>query len=575
MRHFTLLLSFLSLFLITQAQVLIRNTNVVDVEKKKILAGYSVVVQDGKIISVDKDRQYKLAPGTTVIDGTGKYLIPGLVDAHVHFFQNGGLFTRPDAIDLQKYHPYPAEIKWTHDHMEDFLRRYSSAGITSVIDVGASFNFLTQRDSFAGKQYAPQIYMTGPLLTTWVPPVYKGLDKESPFIEMTTEENTRQGVRDQLPYKPDFIKIWYIVLDSDKEKGARKNLPLIQAAIDEAHKNNLRVAVHSTERITAQLAVEAGADFLVHNVEDQIVDDAFLQLLKKKNTVVCPTLIVGNGYGKTFGHTYQFTTDELGLSNPATVASILDFPWPDTMTGKRYMASLGSPASKSRRIKQDSILAVNVKKMLDAGIIIAAGTDAGNIGTQHAGSYFPELKAMQNAGFTTWDLLQSATINGAKALNKQAEWGSIAKGKQADLVLLQANPLDSLENWRKIDWVINRGIPLKPDSMVVNTPEMLAQQQLNAYNAHDVEAFLAPYAEDVEIYNFPSKLDIKGKADMRKAYQFITRTPGLYCKLLNRIVQGNIVIDHEEIWVEGRKPMYGVAIYVIEKGKISKVYFPE
>jgi imidazolonepropionase-like amidohydrolase len=574
MRRFVLLLSFLSTVFITQAQVLIRNTNVVDVEKKKILAGYSVVVQEGKIVSVDKDRQYKLAPGTTVIDGTGKYLIPGLVDAHVHFFQNGGLFTRPDAIDLQKYHPYAAEVKWTHDHMEDFLRRYTSAGITSVIDVGATFNFLAQRDSFAGRSYAPKVYMTGPLLTTYIPPVYKGLDKESPFIQMTTEEDTRQGVRDQLPYKPDFIKIWYIVLDSDKEKGARKNLPLVQAAIDEAHKKNLRVAVHSTEKITARLAVEAGADFLVHNIEDEIVDDAFLQLLKKKNTVVCPTLTVGNGYGKTFAHNYQFTTDELGLSNPSTVASILDFPWPDTTIAKRYMTAMSSTASKARQQKADSIMTVNVKKMLDAGITIAAGTDAGNIGTQHAGSYFPELKAMQSAGFSHWDLLQSATINGAKALNRQAEWGSIVKGKQADMVLLQANPLDDLNNWRKIDWVINKGVPLKTDSLVVNTPEMLAQQQLNAYNAHDVEAFLAPYAEDVEIYNFPSKLDIKGKADMRKAYQFIARTPGLYCKLLNRIVQGNMVIDHEEIWREGRKPAYGVAIYVIEKGKISKVYFP-
>src|SRR6185312_11711188 len=99
----------------------------------------------------------------------------------------------------------------------------------------------------------------------------------------------------------------------------------------------------------------------------------------------------------------------------------------------------------------------------------------------------------------------------AKALNKQAEWGSIAKGKQADLVLLNANPIESLENLRNIDRVINKGVALKPDSLVINTPEMLAQQQLNAYNAHDLDAFLAPYADDVEIYTFPNKLDTKGK----------------------------------------------------------------
>lgn len=557
-----------------QAQLLIRNANVVDVEKKKILEGYNVVVQDGKILSVD-NRQYKLAPGTTVIDGTGKYLIPGLVDAHVHFFQNGGIFTRPDAIDLRKYHPYDQELKWTHDHMEDFLRRYTKAGITTVIDVGASFNFLTQRDSFINKAYEPTVYMTGPLLTTWVPAPFKGLEKESPFIEMTSEETTRQGVRDQLPYKPDFIKIWYIVLDSNTERGARKNLPLVQAAIDEAHKNNLRVAVHSTERITAQLAVEAGADFLVHSVEEPI-DDSFVQLLKKKGTVLCPTLIVGNGYGRSFAHNYQFTAEELELSNPTAIASILDFPWPDTALGNRYMTRFSSPQRMARMHSDDSLLAVNLKKLLDAGVTIAAGTDAGNIGTHHAGSYFPELKAMLDAGCSTWDVLQAATINGAKALNKQAEWGSIAKNKKADLVLLNANPLQSLDNLRKIDWVISKGIAQRPDSVLVNTPEMLAQQQLNAYNAHDLDAFVAPYAEDVEIYNFPGdKITAKGKQEMRKQYEFIRHTPGLYCRLVNRIVQGNMVIDHEEIWTKGRKPFYGVAIYVIENGKISKVYFPD
>lgn len=557
------------------SQVVIKNTNVVDVEKKKILAGYDVVALDGRIISVDKGKMYKLPDGTEVIDGTGKYLIPGLVDAHVHFFQSGGLYARPDAIDLRKYQPHHKEIKWVHDNMEDFLRRYTSAGITSVIDVGSTFNFLSQRDSFANKLYAPLISMTGPLLTTWVPPVFKDLGKDSPFIEMTSEETTRKGVRDQLPYKADFIKIWYIVLDSNTERGARKNLPLVQAAIDEAHKNNLRVAVHATERITAQLAVEAGADYLVHNVDNEIVSNDFIQLLKKRKTVLCPTLIVNNGYVKAFGDTYHFSRDELNVSNPVTVGSILDYPWPDTALAKRYTSRLTESFIKQNVTAEDSISVVNLRKMLEAGIIIATGTDAGNIGTQHAGSYFPELLAMQEAGFTPWQLLEASTINGAKAVGREKEWGSIANNKLANMVLLDANPLDSIENWKRIYRVINKGRVWYPDSLVINTPEMLAQQQLNAYNAHDLEAFLAPYADNVQVFRFPDKPDMKGKEEMRKAYQFVTKTPKLYCKLLNRIVQGNMVIDHEEVWGFGEKPFYGVAIYVIEKGKISKVYFPE
>ena len=85
--------------------------------------------------------------------------------------------------------------------------------------------------------------------------------------------------------------------------------------------------------------------------------------------------------------------------------------------------------------------------------------------------------------------------------------------------------LDSLNNWKKIDRVINKGKVFIPDSLVMNTPVMLVQQQLNAYNTHDLEAFLDPYAEDVEIYSTSGKLQIKGKAEMRKQYTFITRRP--------------------------------------------------
>jgi hypothetical protein len=123
--------------------------------------------------------------------------------------------------------------------------------------------------------------------------------------------------------------------------------------------------------------------------------------------------------------------------------------------------------------------------------------------------------------------------------------------------------------------VINKGVAIKPDSVRKPTPEELADQQLLAYNAHNLEAFLAPYADDVEVYGFPTKLQMKGKAEMRKAYAFLNTTPKLYCRLLNRIVQGNMVIDHEEVWGFGEKPFYGVAIYEMKNGKISKVYFPD
>lgn len=557
------------------AQILIKNINVVDVENKRMLAGYNVVVLDGKIVSVDKGKQYKLPEGTEVIDGSGKWLVPGFTDAHVHFFQSGGLYTRPDVIDLRKYRSHDTELDWLHDNMEDFLRRYSNSGITSVIDVGASYAFLSQRDSFLNKPYAPLIRMTGPLLTTWVPEVYKNLGKESPFEEMLTEEGVRKSVNDQIPAHTDFIKIWYIVTDPDKEKGARENLPLVAAAIDEAHKNNLRVAVHATERITAQLAVEAGADFLVHGVWDELITDEFVQLLKKKKTVLCPTMVVRGNYGKVLGDHYHFTTDELAIANPVTIATVLDYPQPDTAIAARYIKNMASPQQAVQQKKSDSIMLTNLKKLVAGGVIIASGTDAGNIGTQHASSYFEELKAMQDAGMNAWQLLEASTINGAKAIGQENEWGSVSKNKLANMLILSANPLDDIGNWRKIDRVIIKGVSYTPASLINSSPEMLAQQQLNAYNAHDLEAFLAPYADDVEIYFFPDKLQMKGKEKMRNAYQFITKTPGLYCRLVNRIIEGNMVIDQEEVWGFGKEPVHAIAMYVIQEGKIKKVYFKQ
>ena len=107
------------------------------------------------------------------------------------------------------------------------------------------------------------------------------------------------------------------------------------------------------------------------------------------------------------------------------------------------------------------------------------------------------------------------------------------------------------------------------------SPEALAQQQLDAYNARDIEAFLAPYADSVEVYLFPNELQYKGKENMRPRYaRMFKEVPDLHCKLVNRIVQKNTVIDQEEVTGFGEgKVIEAMAIYKIEKGKIAKVYF--
>lgn len=107
----------------SNAQLLFKNVSVVDVEKREINRGLYVLVTDGRIKAVSNEFKEDLPPGTTSIDGTGKFLIPGLADGHVHFFQDGGIHARPDVIDLRKSRPYSEEIQWTNQNMEDQLRR--------------------------------------------------------------------------------------------------------------------------------------------------------------------------------------------------------------------------------------------------------------------------------------------------------------------------------------------------------------------------------------------------------------------------------------------------------------------
>ena len=456
----------LSIACLASAQVLITNTTVFDVENKKLLSNHYVMVQNGKITYIGG--KITAPKGTRIIDGSGKFLIPGLVDTHMHFFQSGGVFTRPDEIDLRKYRPYSEEIAWTHNNMENTLRRYASVGITTVVDVGSTINFLIQRDSFRTKDYAPTIYMTGPLLTTFEPPVYKGLQNDGPFYEMKTVEDARNYVHKQLPYKPDFIKIAYLVWGSNKDSLARSFLPLLKAAIDETHKLGLRVAVHATQRIASQLAAEAGVDHLVHVVTDELVNPEYIQLLKAKKIVVSSSQIVFGGYSTVFGQNYRLNKTDSYYSHPAPLQTLVDFKnLPDTALLNQLLTSVKNGQERERR--RDSILGVNLKRLVDAGVPVATSTDAGNIGTPHVSSYFRELQVMKQSGLDMWQLLQSSTINGAKAVGNENIFGSIKIDKRADMVLLLRNPLDKIDNWKTIDWVINKGVAWKPDSLFMRS----------------------------------------------------------------------------------------------------------
>lgn len=552
-----------------QPNLLIENVNYFDFKKENFINNSTLLIENGRIAKIGKNGSIEVTEGTKKIDGTNKWLIPGLIDAHIHLFQSGGLYTRPDAINLKKYRSYEDEIAWVKENAPDLLKRYLSCGITSVIDIGGPIYNLSLRKEWEASPNTPNIFITGPLASTYQPAAFQ--IENPPIIKVRTGEEGREVVRQQLPYKPDFIKIWYI---AGRIGSAESNYEIVKATIEESHQYGLKVAVHATQLNTAKLAVKAGADFLVHSVDDKTVDDDFIQLLKDNDVVYIPTLIVGRKYAEVFGQQNELSYEDFTISNPTVLGSLFDLKHlPEKELIQTYKAR-GQLRLKMATENQ-ALMAKNLKILADNGITIATGTDAGNIGTLHASSYYQELDAMAKAGLNPIQVLKASTLNGAKILDKEEELGSIEEGKRADLVLLERNPLEDIQAYKQVEVVIKDGELIDLKTLRDNSPEALAQRQLNAYNARDIEAFLEPYSEDVEIYNFPNELIHKGKEEMRLRYTSLFESvPDLHCELVNRIVLGNMVMDQERVsgFPNGRI-IKAVAIYKVENGKINKVYF--
>ncbi|MEI8132860.1 MAG: amidohydrolase family protein [Leptolinea sp.] len=560
----------LALFLSTSiwAQpTFIRNVNLVDVRNGKIIPAQTIVINGKKIEQIGASSEIAPISGANTIDGSGRYLMPGFTDAHIHFFQSGGLYTRPDVIDLRKKMPYEREKVFGAMNAADYLSRYLRLGITSVIDVGGPMSNFTIRDIVGTSGTFPNILVTGPLFSM-VESDRLGDDK--PIIKITNLEEADALLNKMLPFNPDFIKVWYIV---GPDLPAEKNFALVKHIADRTHANGLKLAVHATELKTAQLAVEAGADILVHSIDDELVPEDFVNKLAVNKVTYIPTLIVSRGYYNVFSGKLPHHSQDLAWANAFAYGSIAD---PEAMAEndlppvlKRFRKN-GIPESAK---KEDSISAANLMKLHNAGVNIATGTDAGNIGTFHASSYLQELEAMQRAGLSITEIIKASTINPAIGFGTDKQWGSIEKGKLANLLLLKKNPFESLKNLSSIELIYMDGKELAPDSIVKESPEAVVQRQVNAYNARDINAFMDAYSEDVEIFSFPNKLTERGKADMRKGYEgLFSKVTNLFCEIEKRIVIGNKVVDHEKVRA-GTKTIRAVALYEVEDGKIRKVTF--
>ena len=414
-----------------------------------------VVVRGQRIVCAGTRPACPIPVGARLVEARGGYVIPGLIDAHVHYSQTGWVDGRPDALDLRAEFPYEAVVGTLHREPQRFHRAWLCSGVTSVFDVGGytwTFDLArTTRDAVD----APRIVAAGPLLSTidhWV-----NLPTMRQFIAMRDDSLVRATVRAQAATGAEAIKVWYLDLPDTARARMR---PLLALAGAEAAGAGLPLVVHATELHTAKEALAAGAKVLVHSVEDDTVDAGFLDLARRSGTTVVPTLTVLEGYADVYLARSPSARYPLACVDSATRAK-LERAIPEQRR-QRAMRFVRSGVWDRQRATMEE----NLRRLHAAGIPIAMGTDAGNPGTAHGPSVYREMEAMQRAGLPAAEVLASATIVAARAMGIAEDAGSLDAGKRADLVVLDADPTADIANARRVRLVMRNGAPYGQSELV-------------------------------------------------------------------------------------------------------------
>jgi imidazolonepropionase-like amidohydrolase len=402
----------------------------------------TVVMRNGRIECVG---ECEIGAGVETIDARGRWIIPGLIDAHVHYSQTGWADGRPDAEDVRARFPYDSTIVDLEANPERFFRSYLCSGVTGTFDVGGFPWTWPLRARAEASNAAPHVAAAGPLLSTldhWL-----NLPAARQFIHTASDSATRAGARLARQYGSDALKVWYLVEGPSPDTVHLK--AMLRAAADEALAANLPLIVHATTLWAAKDALRAGARLLVHSVEDQPVDDEFIQLARQAGAVYTPTLTVAQGYLQLFGRRFDPTGVAMECVDPATRAKAA---LTDALPANNYpMDRIRQSMARGREI-----MAENLRRVHAAGIPVAMGTDAGNPLTLHGASVYNEMEAMAAAGLTPMDVLIASTRTAARAMGRD-DIGTLQAGKLADLVVLDADPLADVRNLRAVRLVARGG----------------------------------------------------------------------------------------------------------------------
>ena len=387
------------------------------------------LVENGRFIRVGRRGEVTAPAGVQRVDLSGKTVIPGLIDGHSH-------------IGYMR-HLTSGAANYTRENILDHMYRFAYFGVVASQAMGSDFGelpFQIRADILAGKYPDAARFLTAGRGLAPLSEISADNMRQAAYAA-TTPEGARASVQELAARKVKIVKTWV-----DDRGGAVKMMePAIYTAIiDEAHKNNLRVAVHATDLKVAKDLLRAQIDIFAHMLSD--VDDEVVGLFARRpNTAVLSAL--GGPHRAVYA-------PWLSPVHPLISQTVL----PDQIARLQGRFPLRNADERARSQDAWDRLARGVKRLSEAGVTLGVGTDGGGQqGDQFLGwTMHAELENLVMAGIPPAKVLVAATRTTAQIIG-QDDLGMVAPGKSADFVVLDANPLDDITNTRRISRVFLRG----------------------------------------------------------------------------------------------------------------------
>ena len=404
-----------------RAALLIEHVTVIDGTGRPPMMGTSVLVEGDRITRIA--RGALVAPsGATHVDGTGKFLIPGLIDVHIHL--EGA--SQPATVGVRALH--------------GFL--YS--GFTTVFDAGNIPDFIygVRARERSGEIVAPRVLATGGVVTA---PGGHGSGFGGAQIDAWPAAIPILDA--YLALKPDMVKFTF----DEHGWGTRPLIPLLDVdvmakAARYINDHGIRTTSHISHEYRARQAISAGLNTLAHPIIQGPVSESFVKLMASTRTPMASTLTIGEGYSRLVEHP-EFLDQPLyqAVYTAEAIAKL------KTTTRDEYAKRTWTTWMKVMTpVAQENLRLINA-----AGGVIALGSDQSSGPASHR-----ELELMVNGGISALDVIRIGTLNAAVFLGRERDYGSVEEGKVADLVLLSADPIVDIRNAAKIAMVFKGGVAI-------------------------------------------------------------------------------------------------------------------